>query len=107
MRCEIKNGLRQNSPVSNDDDDVRLPLAQACQKLRGANFLRGDDWYLVDCGKLTHRRWGGLLPPASRSVWLGDDADDGVRSLKEKLQCGGRDLRRAHENNSPRRCHWV
>jgi hypothetical protein len=48
-----------------------------------------------------------LLTAACGTIGLGDDANHGIWPLDHLFKGGRRDLRRAHENDPPRRCHRL
>src|SRR5262249_3553454 len=98
---QVENRLGENTAVGDNDNNLGMPANYSFEKVGIANLLWSDHRYASPFSHVSHWRWNTPLPPACRTIRLGNDSDHGIRSLDQLLQCGRCNLRGSHEHNGP------
>src|SRR5690242_12007425 len=91
--------LRQDSPISHDERDVDVLIAEPRRKLSRLELRRLHHVQPELERPLFYRRWGELEAAALRLVRLTDDAHD-LRDLDERVEARHGELRRPEEDGA-------
>ena len=81
----VKQARGNNLPVGDDDDGVRLGLAQELLGFGRADFLRLENGNFIGDCSLLYRREGDFVAAAAPAVWLGNDGTDMKIRLRQKV----------------------